>query len=67
MKTMDESCWIWRPWSPFCYKIIHIMYIRIEEYVDDFDKEVDACIELVMNLSITENSDITARINHGPV
>ena len=45
------------------YKIIHMMYIRIEEYVEDLDKEVDACIELVMNLSITENSDITARIN----
>ena len=62
MKSVDESIGL-GDLESVLYKIIHLMYIRIEEYVDALDKEVINCIELVMNLSITENTDIIVRMN----
>lgn len=45
------------------YKIMHVMFLRIEDIIEKMDKEVGVCIDFVYNLSIGESNEFIIRIN----
>jgi Mg2+ and Co2+ transporter CorA len=45
------------------YKILHMMFLRIEDIISKMDKEVDSCIDFVSNLSINESNEFIIKIN----
>jgi magnesium transporter len=45
------------------YKILHSMFLRIEEIIEKMDKEVGNCIDYVQNLSVDENNEFIIKIN----
>lgn len=62
MKTVEDSIGL-SELESVLYKIIHVMFISIEEYVEDLDKEVVRCIEMVMDHTIEESRDVIERVN----
>ena len=45
------------------YKIMHNMFLRIEDIIEKLDKEVGVCIDFVYNLTIGESNEFIIRIN----
>lgn len=45
------------------HKILHMMFIRIEEIIAKVDEEVVNCIDFVTNLSINESNEFIIRMN----
>lgn len=45
------------------HKILHMMFIRIEEIIAKMDEEVVNCIDFVTNLSINESNEFIIRMN----
>lgn len=45
------------------YKILHSMFLRIEDIIEKMDKEVGNCIDYVQNLSVDENNEFIIKIN----
>ena len=46
------------------YKIIHVMFIGIEEFIRKMYEEVINCIDFVSNLSTSESTEFVVRMNH---